>query len=198
MIGYAGSDDKVCWLEDELGFDRAFNYKTVDVKKSLKEAAPDGVDCYFDNVNPLLRSRLRVDGKSFGLVQVGGHFSVTVRSHMRHFGRISVCGAISMYNEITPTMAPCIEPVMVFKQLTMEGFLIHRWLDRYDEGMRQMAQWIREVRSKFHLLFTLNRLHVNQGKIKVRETTTQGFENMPEAFIAMLQGRNFGKAVVKV
>ena len=50
MIGYAGSEDKVRWLQDELGFDRAFNYKAVDVRKSLKDAAPDGVDCYFDNV----------------------------------------------------------------------------------------------------------------------------------------------------
>ena len=58
MIGYAGSDDKVRWLEDELGFDRAFNYKSVDLKESLKEAAPDGVDCYFDNVYLLFYSRL--------------------------------------------------------------------------------------------------------------------------------------------
>ena len=50
VIGYAGSDDKVQWLVNQLGFDRAFNYKTVDVAQSLKEAAPRGVDCYFDNV----------------------------------------------------------------------------------------------------------------------------------------------------
>lgn len=50
VIGYAGSDEKVRWLEEELGFDKAYNYKAVDVKKSLKEAAPGGVDCYFDNV----------------------------------------------------------------------------------------------------------------------------------------------------
>lgn len=73
---------------------------------------------------------------------------MTVRSHMRQFGRISVCGAVSMYNETSPTLAPCIEPVMVFKELKMEGFLIHRWLGRYEEGMRQMAQWIKEVRLK--------------------------------------------------
>ena len=51
MIGYAGTDDKVKWLVDELGFDRAYNYKKVDIKDSLKEAAPNGVDCYFDNVS---------------------------------------------------------------------------------------------------------------------------------------------------
>lgn len=73
---------------------------------------------------------------------------MAVRSHMKQFGRISVCGAIALYNETTPTLVPCIEPVMVFKQLRMEGFLIHRWLDRYEEGMLQMAQWIKEVQFK--------------------------------------------------
>lgn len=50
VIGFAGSDDKVKWLVDELGFDKAYNYKTADWDKSLNEAAPKGVDCYFDNV----------------------------------------------------------------------------------------------------------------------------------------------------
>jgi prostaglandin reductase 1 len=52
VIGFAGSDDKVEWLK-ELGFDHAFNYKTVDVDEALKNAAPQGVDCYFDNVRTL-------------------------------------------------------------------------------------------------------------------------------------------------
>ena len=49
-IGYAGSDEKVNWLKEELGFDFAFNYKKVDLSESLKEAAPEGVDVYFDGV----------------------------------------------------------------------------------------------------------------------------------------------------
>jgi prostaglandin reductase 1 len=51
VIGFAGSDDKVKWLKNELKFDAAFNYKTKDITEALKEAAPDGVDCYFDNVS---------------------------------------------------------------------------------------------------------------------------------------------------
>ena len=50
MIGYAGRDDKVKWLK-ELEFDFAFNYKKVNLSESLKEAAPDGVDVYFDNAS---------------------------------------------------------------------------------------------------------------------------------------------------
>ncbi len=51
MIGYAGSDEKVKWIKEELGFDFAFNYKKVELSKSLQQAAPDGVDVYFDNVS---------------------------------------------------------------------------------------------------------------------------------------------------
>nr|CAD7578744.1 unnamed protein product [Timema californicum] len=50
VIGFAGSDEKVKWIKEELGFDAAYNYKTKDVTEALKESAPDGVDCYFDNV----------------------------------------------------------------------------------------------------------------------------------------------------
>lgn len=163
VIGYAGSDDKVKYLVDELGFDYAFNYKKEAAdkwKSSLKQSAPNGVDCYFDNV--------------------GGHLSTAIRSHMAPYGRISVCGAVSNYNETAPTMAPCPEPILVFRQIRMEGFLINRWVDRFDEGLLQMSQWIQE------------------GKIKVKETQTEGFENMPKAFIDMLQGGNTGKAIIKV
>ena len=51
MIGFAGSDEKVKWLTDELKFDKAYNYKTTNIDDALKEAAPDGIDCYFDNVS---------------------------------------------------------------------------------------------------------------------------------------------------
>lgn len=54
VIGFAGSDEKVDWLINELGFDQAFNYKTADWDKCLKEAAPKGIDCYFDNVRSLI------------------------------------------------------------------------------------------------------------------------------------------------
>ena len=50
VIGFAGSDDKVNMLINDLKFDAAYNYKTKDVLEALKESAPEGVDCYFDNV----------------------------------------------------------------------------------------------------------------------------------------------------
>lgn len=62
----------------------------------------------------------------------------------------------------------------------MEGFIVHRWVDRWFEGILQNKKWIKE------------------GKLKYKETVTNGFENMFQAFVDMLQGKNTGKAIVKV
>lgn len=161
VIGVAGSDDKCKWLTDELGFDHAINYKTADIRAELKKVAPDGVDCYFDNV--------------------GGTISSTVINQMRDHGRISVCGSISAYNSPASEWpkVPILQPTFVFKQLTMKGFLIWSYNNRLFEGLTNMKQW------------------VDEGKIKHRDTVTEGFENTPQAFIDMLEGKNTGKAVVK-
>ncbi|KAK7872299.1 hypothetical protein R5R35_002756 [Gryllus longicercus] len=164
VVGFAGSDDKVKWLKEKLGFDGAFNYKTKNINEALKEGAPKGVDCYFDNV--------------------GGDLSAAVLNHMNHRGRISVCGSISAYNDDLVNSsnypkAAVVQPALVFKELLMEGFLVWRWGDRWMEGIQQNLEWIKA------------------GKLKFEETITEGFDNMPAAFIGMLKGENTGKAVVK-
>ncbi|XP_019899183.2 prostaglandin reductase 1 isoform X2 [Esox lucius] len=160
VVGCAGTDAKLAYLK-ELGFDRAFNYKTVtSLEDALKEAAPNGYDCYFENV--------------------GGHFSSAVMPQMREFGRIAVCGSISMYNDTTPQTGPYVHSHMVFKQLKMEGFLCGRWKHKNQESLRRLMSWLTE------------------GKLKSCEHVTSGFDNMPAAFIGMLKGDNIGKAVVKV
>lgn len=160
VIGIAGSDEKAKWLEQDLKFDKVINYKTDDIAQKLKEAAPNGIDCYFDNV--------------------GGVISSIVLSQMNFHGRISVCGSISAYNaDLTKLpQAPIVQPSMVFKQLKMEGFVVSRWQSEWEKGIEQNLKWIKE------------------GKLKYRETVTEGIENMPKAFIEMLRGKNFGKAVV--
>lgn len=67
-----------------------------------------------------------------------------------------------------------------FKQLRVEGFTVLRWLKDYSEGIEQNKKWIKE------------------GKLKYKETVTEGFENAFDAFVSMLQGSNIGKAVVKI
>ncbi|CAH1977914.1 unnamed protein product [Acanthoscelides obtectus] len=160
VVGIAGSDEKGKWLTDELGFDHFINYKTDDIVKKIKECAPNGIDCYFDNV--------------------GGEISSKILLNMNTFGRISVCGAISGYNETSSPKATIVQYPVTMNQLRMEGFIAHRWLDRWFEGIQQNMKWIEE------------------GKLKYRETVTHGFENMYSAFADMLRGGNTGKAIVKV
>lgn len=162
VIGIAGSDDKCELLLKEWGFDHAINYKTANVDEELKKAAPNGVDCYFDNV--------------------GGEISSIVLHQMNNFGRISVCGSISVYNKAISDYPklPDLQKLFNWKQLRMEGFIVMRWSNRWMEGLSHMLEWIKE------------------GKVKYEETVTTGFENMPQAFIDMLSGKNIGKAVIKV
>ncbi|XP_015521661.1 prostaglandin reductase 1-like [Neodiprion virginianus] len=162
VIGIAGSDAKCKWLKEELGFDYAINYKTQDVAVALKEAAPNKVDCYFDNV--------------------GGEISSIVMNHMNLFGRVSACGSISSYNADVKALPKCsiVQPAVVFSQLKVEGFIVNRWADRWMEGIEKNLQWLKE------------------NKLKYRETVTEGFENMFDAFVEMMRGDNVGKAVIKV
>ncbi|KAG5897851.1 hypothetical protein JTB14_024885 [Gonioctena quinquepunctata] len=159
VIGITGSEEKGKWLVEELGFDNYINYKTADLEETLREVAPKGIDCYFDNV--------------------GGDISSTVIYQMNHFGRIACCGAISGYNE-NGQKDVLIQFPVTFRQLRMEGFIVTRWQDRRMEATNQNLQWI------------------EQGRLKYRETITNGFENMFEAFTDMLSGGNVGKALVKV
>lgn len=118
---------------------------------------------------------------------------------MNTSGRIAVCGSTSSYsataNNIPRGMsplfivdslnkflclAPILQPALVFKELKIQGFLVYRWSDRYMEALTQNQMWFK------------------QGVLKYKETVTEGFENLFDAFIAMLHGGNLGKAILKV
>jgi len=129
VIGFAGSDSKCEWLTKELGFDKAYNYKTTDIDVVLKEGAPNGVDCFFDNVGGIDATKV-------------------INNHMNRFGRISGCGAISGYNKPTTELLPSFQGAMIFKDLKYEGFTIMRWHKQFTEAIQQMAQWIKEGKLK--------------------------------------------------
>merc|ERR1719259_854310 len=158
VIGFAGTDEKVAWLK-EIGYDYAYNYKKTSVDESLNKAAPNGVDCYFDNV--------------------GGEMTATIISKMNKRGRVSVCGSICNYNEAKRDCADLL-PLLVFKELKVEGFLVGRWIDQFQQAVAHMAHWVMEK------------------KISVRETVVDGFENTPQAFFGLFDGSNTGKMLVKV
>ncbi len=101
VVGTAGTDEKCRWLEEELGFDKAINYKSDDVAKQLKEATPDGVDIYFENT--------------------GGAVQHITYGRMNAHGRIVVCGMISDYNTDKPSAGPNWMN-MIRRRLTMTGF----------------------------------------------------------------------------
>lgn len=160
VVGSAGTDAKVAFLRG-LGFDHAFNYKTTpSLEEELRAAAPEGYDCYFENV--------------------AGPFSSVALPLMKPFGRIAVCGAISTYNDTTPQTGPYPQLLMIGNQLKMEGFMVSRWEHKHPEGVRRLLSWVEE------------------GKLVCREHVTEGFDNMPAAFMGMLRGENIGKAVVKM
>jgi len=110
---------------------------------------------------------------------VGGGVTTAVFNNMKHFGRISACGSISGYNEQAPTVTP-IQPAMVHRELKMQGFINIVWKDKWSEAFKQNLEWVK------------------QGKLKYKETVTEGFDNMFNAFTDMLKGGNTGKAIVKV
>ena len=131
VIGIAGTDAKVRYLLDELGFDGAFNYKTTpDYRAKLKELCPNGVDVYFDNV--------------------GGAISAVLFNLALH-ARVSVCGQISLYNLEKPEMGPRFLPLLIVYRAKVEGFLVIDYAPRFGEGMaqRQLTAWFKEGKLKY-------------------------------------------------
>jgi NADPH-dependent curcumin reductase CurA len=124
VIGSAGSQEKVDHLLDDLGFDAAFNYKDGRVSDLLRQAAPDGIDVYFDNVG-------------------GEHLEAAIGS-LRLGGRIAVCGAISVYNATEPAPGPRNLARLIQTRGTITGFLVGDHWDLGGEYAQRAAGWIAE------------------------------------------------------
>jgi NADPH-dependent curcumin reductase CurA len=122
VIGSAGSEEKVRYVLDELGFDAAFNYKTAPVREQLRDAAPDGIDVYFDNVG-------------------GDHLEAAIGS-FRTYGRAALCGAISQYNSTEPPPGPRNIGLAVPRRLTLRGYIIFDHMDRFADFMEEVAPWL--------------------------------------------------------
>jgi hypothetical protein len=121
VVGSAGSDEKAAYLRDELGFDAAFNYKSGDARALLRDAAPEGIDVYFDNV--------------------GGAQLEAALASLNPFGRIAACGMISQYNEQTP--GPRNLALVVSKRIRMQGFIV---LDHEDRRAAFLADVVPALR----------------------------------------------------
>ncbi|MEP1123864.1 MAG: NADP-dependent oxidoreductase [Ilumatobacter sp.] len=122
VIGSAGSDEKVSFLTDLLGFDAAFNYKSGPVSKQLLAAAPDGIDVYFDNVG-------------------GDHLQAALHA-LKPNGRVAMCGAISVYNNTEPAPGPNNLTLAIGKQLTLKGFLVGAHASLREQFVTEVGGWL--------------------------------------------------------
>ena len=126
VIGSAGSAEKVRHVVEDLGFDAAFGYRDGPVSRQLREAAPDGIDVYFDNVG-------------------GEHLEAAIGS-LRLGGRIAVCGMISGYNDTEPAPGPRNLGRLIQTRGRIEGFLVGDHYDLAREYAGLAAQWLGDGR----------------------------------------------------
>lgn len=159
VIGIAGSRKKIEYLENELGIDKGINYKSGNLNEAIKEACPEGVDVFFDNV--------------------GGEVFDAVFENINRKARIVVCGQISEYNSSETPSGPRPQQVLIKKSARMEGFVVFDFKDEFAVAKKQIADWL------------------NSGKIMYKEHLTEGFKNIPAAFIGLFSGENIGKQMVK-
>ena len=159
VVAIAGNDDKCDWLKNDLKVDDVINYKKEPILESLKEKCPEGIDIYFENV--------------------GGETLDAALTLMNNYGRIPVCGLISMYND-WDTPGPKMFRNILMKRLTVKGFLVSDYLDRYSESLEALSKWMAE------------------GKIQYRVDIVEGIENAPSAVNKLFTGENTGKLVIKV
>jgi len=169
VIGSAGSKQKVDWLMNSAGIDYAFNYKQL----------KDG------NISTELRkayssSSSSKEGIDLYFDNVGGEHLEAALDHMKTFGRIVLCGMISQYNVTSPTHGPSNMFLGITKRLRLQGFIVRDHYDMINDFHTDMAKWVKE------------------RKIKWKETVFEGLENAPKAFIALFNGENFGKMLVKI
>ena len=124
------------------------------------------------------------DGIDVYFENVGGKVFETVSPLFNDFARIPVCGIISAYNATElppgPNLTPLLMRDILVKRLTFRGFIVWDFASQEKEALTKLAEWIKE------------------GKLNYREDIVDGIENAPEAFIGLLEGKNFGKLVIRV
>lgn len=170
VIGSAGSKEKVNWLVNNAGVDYAFNYKELKDQNISTE---------------LRRACLQSSSEEEGGIDlyfdnVGGKHLEAALDNMKTFGNIVLCGMISEYNTTSPTPGPSNIFLAITKRLRLQGFVVRDHYDMTNQFLNDMTKWVKE------------------GKIKWKETIFDGLENAPQAFIALFNGENLGKTLVKI
>lgn len=132
-IGIAGSDDKLAYVQDELGFDAGINYKGKDAEAlavEIAELCPDGVDVFFDSV--------------------GGVLHDAVMQNLAIRARTVIVGAIARTDELErPDIGPRWLRQLLAKRALVQGFLVWDYADRAEEFRETMSGWLKEKRIKY-------------------------------------------------
>jgi NADPH-dependent curcumin reductase CurA len=159
-VGIAGGKDKCEWLLKEARLDAAIDYKTENVGARLSELCPKGIDVYFDNV--------------------GGPMLDDVLARLAMRGRIVLCGAIAVYNDVEPAPGPKYYTNLIIKRGRMEGFLVTDFMNRRAEASAELAGW------------------VASGQLVDRVDVQEGLEKAPITLRRLFRGENTGKQLLKV
>ncbi|WP_101757993.1 NADP-dependent oxidoreductase [Oceanicoccus sp. KOV_DT_Chl] len=160
VVGMAGSEEKCRWITDELGFDAAINYKTCgDYEAAIKAACPNGVDVYFDNV--------------------GGDILDAALMCLNRFSRVAVCGWISTYND-ADAPGPKNLWQLVAESATIQGFVVLDYVERFGEGVGQLAEWLMA------------------GKLQFKEEIIDDLDNVLPGFLKLFDGSNQGKLIIRI
>jgi NADPH-dependent curcumin reductase CurA len=139
VVGIAGGETKCRWLTDELGFDAAIDYKAQDVRRALHEAAPAGVDLFFDNV--------------------GGEVLDAVLTRLARGARIVICGAVSQYNATDGVRGPDNYLSLLVARASMTGMVIFDYAPRFAEAARELGAWLADGR-------LISREHIVEGGVE--------------------------------
>jgi hypothetical protein len=111
---------------------------------------------------------------------VGGEISDAVISNIAIGGRIAICGQISLYNLEEASMGPRMGGTLLINQASMQGFLVFQFKSQYQDGLIRLSDWVRK------------------GSLKYKEDIIDGIENVPKSFIGMMNGKNFGKLLIRL
>jgi NADPH-dependent curcumin reductase CurA len=122
VVGIAGGPEKCDYIVHDLGFNAAIDYKSEDVKQSLRKHCPEGIDVYFDNV--------------------GGPILDAALTQIRRGARIVICGAISQYCNTGPIVGPSNYLSLLSNRATMKGMLVLDYADRNAQAGAEMAGWM--------------------------------------------------------
>jgi NADPH:quinone reductase len=131
VVGLAGTDEKAALLREQFGYDAVINYKTTtNLRADLKQACPNGVDVYFDNV--------------------GGEITDTIIGLINFQARIVLCGQIALYNETSVPMGPRFLPKILSTSSLIKGFIVSDYRAEFPRGLAELAGWVREGKLTYH------------------------------------------------